>query len=59
MKIVYALLGILVISGYSFAAATGWEMSSTRRKFTPQSVRGKQPGSGRAVYYGGGYRGGK
>ena len=58
MRILYALVGALAIAGFSFAAMTGWEMSTATRKFTPQSVRGKQPGGTRAVYYGG-YRGGK
>jgi hypothetical protein len=57
MRKLYALFGILVIAGYSFAAVTGYELRTSKRKFVPQGVRGKQS-SGGAVYYGG-YRGGK
>lgn len=57
MKKLYALFGLLVVFGYSFAVANGWEMRTSKRRFVPQSVRGKQTGGG-GVFYGG-YRGGK
>lgn len=57
MKKVYALFGLLVIFGYAFAAGSGYELRTSKRRFVPQNVRGKQ-GSGGSVYYGG-YRGGK
>lgn len=57
MRKLYALFGLLVIAGYSFATLNGLELASARRKFVPQGVRGKQGGAGSIWYRG--YHGGK
>jgi hypothetical protein len=57
MRILYTLLGLLIIGGYAYAGWRGMEIGQTKKGFSPQGVRGKH-GTSRAVYYGG-YRGGK
>lgn len=58
MKKLYALIGILLIGGYGWAAWTGLELHRGRRGYAPQSgIRGSQSGA-RSFWYTG-YHGGK
>ena len=57
MRGLYVLFALLVIGGYAYASRTGWEMTSTKRGFAPQGVRGTHAGA-RSFWYTG-YRGGK
>ena len=55
MRVLYLLFGLLVIGGYGFVSWNGLELTPGR-KLSPQGVRGA---TGGAVFYRGGYRGGK
>lgn len=55
-RAIFALLGLLVIGAYGYAALTGAEWRSTKRTFTPQAMRGAH--GGRSFWYYG-YHGGK
>lgn len=57
MKKLYALVGMLLIGGYAWAAWTGLEFHRGRRGYAPQSIRGSQSGV-RSFWYIG-YHGGK
>jgi hypothetical protein len=57
MKLLYTLLGILIIGGYAWADSTGYELRPRRTGYAPQSVRGTQSGA-RTFWYTG-YHGGK
>lgn len=57
MKLLYTLLGILIIGGYAWAGTTGYELRAAKRGYAPQSVRGTQMGA-RTFWYTG-YHGGK
>jgi hypothetical protein len=57
MRFLYALLGILIIAGYGFAAWTGFEFRSSRKGYAPAGIRGTHSGA-RSFWYTG-YHGGK
>lgn len=57
MRRLYLLFGLLVIGSYAYTSWQGLELRSTKKqKLSAQGVRGT---TGGAVYYRGGYRGGK
>lgn len=56
LKKLYLLFGLLVIGGYAYASWRGLEITATKKQLSPQGVRGT---TGGAVFYRGGYRGGK
>ena len=56
MKKLYLLFGLLVIGGYAYASWRGLELATVKKGLSAQGVRGT---TGGAVYYRGGYRGGK
>jgi hypothetical protein len=57
MKMLYALIGLLIIGGYAWADWNGQEFNRARRGYAPQSLRGSQSGA-RSFWYTG-YHGGK
>ena len=57
MRKLYAIFGLIVVLGYGFTAATGYELRATKRQFVPQGVRGQRGGGGSIWYRG--YHGGK
>jgi hypothetical protein len=55
MKRAFTVYAALVVALYSVAAVRGWEMSSPKRGFIPQSIR-QSPGGYRSYNF---WRGGK
>jgi hypothetical protein len=55
MRRAYTAFAVLVLALYAMASSKGWEMSSPRRGFIPQSVR-QSPGGYRSYNF---WRGGK
>ena len=55
-KVLYLLFGLIVIGGYAYVSWNGLELTAARKQLSPQGVRGA---TGGAVFYRGGYRGGK
>jgi hypothetical protein len=55
MKRPFTVYALLVFALYTVASSKGWEMSSPRRGFIPQSVR-QSPGGYRSYNF---WRGGK
>ena len=55
MKRPFTVYALLVLALYAVASSQGWEMSSPRRGFIPQSVR-QSPGGYRSFNF---WRGGK
>lgn len=56
MRKLYALFGLLIIAGYTYAGFTGGELGTKKKGYAPPGSRGSQ--GSRAFWYGG-YRGGK
>lgn len=57
-KVLYGILGILLIGGYVYAAVQGVELPRTRRGIVAAGgIRGTHGGARTFIY--GGYRGGK
>ena len=54
-RVLYVLLGLLIIGGYAYANVRGKELTSARTRMSPGGVRGAHTG----VFWYGGYRGGK
>lgn len=54
-RVIYVLLGLVIIGGYAYASLRGMELSSARTRLAPGGVRGAHNG----VFWYGGYRGGK
>jgi hypothetical protein len=57
LKWLYVLVAALLIGGYAYAGLQGLELSTAKKGFAPQGMRGAHGGS-RTFFYGG-YRGGK
>ena len=55
-KVLYLLFGLVVIGGYGYVSWKGLELTGPKKQLSPQGVRGT---TGGAVFYRGGYRGGK
>jgi hypothetical protein len=57
LKVLYLLFGMVVIGGYGYVSWKGLELTGPKKQqLSPQGVRGT---TGGAVFYRGGYRGGK
>jgi hypothetical protein len=53
----YVLFGLVIVLGYGYVSWKGLELTSTKKQLSPQGMRGTTGGG--AVFYRGGYRGGK
>lgn len=57
LRVLYLLFGLAVVAGYGYVSWKGLELTSTKKQqLSPQGMRGT---TGGAVFYRGGYRGGK
>jgi hypothetical protein len=57
LKVLYLLFGLFVIGGYTYMSWNGLEL--TKQKKQQIAGAGVRGATGGAVYYRGGYRGGK
>jgi hypothetical protein len=57
LRVLYLLFGLFVVGGYAYVSWKGLELTGTKKQqLSPQGMRGT---TGGAVFYRGGYRGGK
>jgi hypothetical protein len=56
LRVLYVALALLVIGGYAYAGRRGLEISTAKKSVAQPGMRGR---GGAAVFWYGGYRGGK
>ncbi|MGN6182282.1 MAG: hypothetical protein ACTHQM_01365 [Thermoanaerobaculia bacterium] len=57
LRALYTLIALVVIGGFAYGNWRGMELTSSKKGFVPQGMRGAHGGA-RTFWYGG-YRGGK